>query len=196
MEYVEVIHPERMTDSKVYGIGIVAVAVLVIGVFTLPSEETFISVPPSTPVFFQGSDHQSQIPLTTDPTEMIIHSEDNIQGINIINSTDIMIEQKGDYFIIMAPQAGRDSTGGVKYIDFWFRINDVDLPNSNVKVTLANDADATDVTISQHIISLEIGDKINLIMAVESVGQGLGIYHSHPVGEPGIPSMIFSMYKI
>ncbi len=186
-----------MTDSKVYGIGIVAVAVLVIGVFTLPSEETFISVPPPVRAWIQASDGYDQVPISTDPYEITLSDNDQKSGIiHVANMSDITVEYPGEYFVMMAPQVGRDSTGGAKWVDFWFRVNDVDVPDSGVRAHLVNTADATDVIIMQTLIELNATDHINLMMGVESIGQGLGMHHIDPVGKPDIPSIIFTMYKV
>jgi len=42
----------------------------------------------------------------------------------------------------------------------------------------------------------QAGDVINVMMAVEKTGEGLGIEAIKTEGRPLIPSMIFSMHKI
>ena len=46
------------------------------------------------------------------------------------------------------------------------------------------------------MLPFQAGDIINVMMAVEKTGEGLGIEAIKTPGRPLIPSMIFSMHKI
>ena len=97
--------------------------------------------------------------------------------------------------VIAAPQVGRTSGEGPSSIDFWLRKNDKDIPNSNVRVVLGSN-DHKDVIVNQTMMSFQVGDVINVMMAVEKKGEGLGIEAIKTPGRPLIPSIIFSMHKI
>ena len=122
---------------------------------------------------------------------------DAISGIghSIERPADINIEQSGTYVLIAAPQIGRTSGNGASSIDFWLRKNNKDIPNSNVRAMIGND-DHKDVIVNQTMMPFQSGDVLNVMMAVEKTGEGLGIEAIKTQGRPLIPSIIFSMHKI
>ena len=71
----------------------------------------------------------------------------------------------------------------------------MDIPNSNVRATVENDYHK-DVVVNQTMMPFQAGDVINVMMAVEKAGEGLGIEVMQTKGRPLIPSIIFSMHKI
>lgn len=108
---------------------------------------------------------------------------------------DIKIRQPGMYMIIAAPQAGRISGSTARWINFWLRINDVDLPNSNIQRILV-DSNQKDVIPLNVVTPLNTGDVLNLMMAAETTNEGLGIEKIEPDGEPMIPSIIVTMVQL
>ena len=109
---------------------------------------------------------------------------------------DVRIESAGTYVMIAAPQVGRTiGSGGSSSIDFWFRNNGHDIANSNVRASLGDNGQK-DVIINQTMMPFQAGDVINVMMAVEKAGEGLGIEAIKTQGRPLIPSIIFSMHKI
>lgn len=160
-------------------------------------ESTYIAIPPDAPRYLQISDHTDQIPLTTNATKITfdqLNEQDGI-GFNMTNHEDIIIEDTGEYIIFAQPQYEKTSGGTTEHIDFWLRVNDVDVPSSNIRATIKSNSE-TDVISSAVIMSLDSGDIVNIIMAVESTGKGMGIYHTEPVGEPDIPSIILGMHHL
>ena len=117
----------------------------------------------------------------------IVHTPDLI--------SDIVIQESGTYVVIAAPQVGRTSGEGTSSVDFWFRKNGTDIANSNVRVTLQT-KDDKDVVVNQTMTPFNAGDILNVMMAVEKTGEGLGIEAIKTPGRPLIPSIIFSMHKI
>jgi hypothetical protein len=67
--------------------------------------------------------------------------------------------------------------------------------NSNVRCTITDDKDK-DVIVNQAMMPFNAGDVLNVMMAVEKTGEGLGIEAIKTEGRPLIPSIIFSMHKI
>ena len=53
-----------------------------------------------------------------------------------------------------------------------------------------------DVIANQTMSAFKVGDVLNVMMAVEKTGEGLGIEAIKTEGRPLIPSIIFSMHKI
>jgi len=147
--------------------------------------------------FAQIISTQDQRPDTTEPVPVFMDQNDAISGIghSIERPADINIEQSGTYVVIAAPQMGRTTGNGSSSVDFWLRKNGTDIPNSNVRATISDD-DHKDVIVNQTMMPFQAGDVINVMMAVEKTGEGLGIEAIKTPGRPLIPSIIFSMHKI
>jgi len=138
-----------------------------------------------------------QRPETTEPVPVLMDQNYAISGIEHSNdnAADIRIIESGTYVIIAAPQVGRKSGTENRYIDFWLRRNGTDIPYSNVRCSIKADDDK-DVIVNQTMMPFTSGDVINVMMAVEKTGEGLGIEAIQPQNRPLIPSIIFSMHKI
>ena len=138
-----------------------------------------------------------QRPDTTEAVPVFMDQNDEISGIehSIESPADIRVSESGVYVLIAAPQVGRTSGDGTGHVDFWLRKNGQDIPNSNVRVAIRNNDDK-DVIVNQTMSAFKAGDVINVIMAVDTVGEGLGIEAIKTPGRPLIPSIIFSMHKI
>ena len=138
-----------------------------------------------------------QRPDTTDPVPVFMDQNDAISGIEHSNEhpADIRIVESGTYVVIAAPQVGRTSGNGTSTVDFWLRKNGADMANSNVRCTVTDEKDK-DVIVNQTMTPFKAGDILNVMMAVEKTGEGLGIEAIKTEGRPLIPSIIFSMHKI
>ncbi len=138
-----------------------------------------------------------QRPSGTSPVLITMNQNDAISGIehSAENPGEIRIKEAGVYVIIAAPQVGRTSGTEERYVDIWLRRNGNDIPNSNVRFVVGTSRDK-DVIVNQTMMPFDSGDVINVMMAVETADEGLGIETIHPEGEPTIPSIIFSMHKI
>ena len=138
-----------------------------------------------------------QRPNTTEPVPVFMDQNDAISGILHSNDhpADIVIEETGTYVVIASPQIGRLSGDGASSIDFWFRKNGRDISNSNVRCVLRTNEDK-DVIVNQTMMPFSAGDTLNVMMAVERTGEGLGIEAIKTEGRPLIPSIIFSTHKI
>ena len=114
-----------------------------------------------------------QRPETTEPVPVFMDQNDAIAGIEHSNDhpADINITESGTYVVIAAPQVGRTSGNGPSSVDFWFRKNNVDIPNSNVRCTIRGD-DHKDVIVNQTMMPFKSGDTLNVMMAIEKTGEG------------------------
>jgi len=87
-------------------------------------------------------------------------------------------------------------TSVIDTVGNWRRILDIndDVPNSNIELRIfgANAADVIPLIITKDFIK---GEKLNLMQSVSTTGNGLGLVKTAPVGEPVIPSIIFTMNK-
>ena len=147
--------------------------------------------------FAQIVSTKDQRPDTTDPVFVVMDQNDAISGIEHTPDrlSDIHIQESGVYVIIAAPQVGRTSGDGARYVDFWLRKNNKDIPNSTVRAVIKTKEDKN-VTVNQTMMPFQAGDVINVMMAVEKTGEGLGIEAIKNPNRPLIPSIIFSMHKI
>ena len=138
-----------------------------------------------------------QRPETTDPVPVFMDQNDAIAGIEHSSEhpADIRITESGTYVVIAAPQVGRQSGTAPGAVDFWLRKNNQDIANSTVRAVIRENDDK-DVIVNQTMMPFNAGDVINVMMAVERSGEGLGIEAIRTEGRPLIPSIIFSMHKI
>lgn len=126
------------------------------------------------------------------------NTNDEINGIThstVSETENITVVTSGVYTIIAQPQvhAGAGDSG---YFHMWIRKDTgsgfADVVNTNVELTLAsNDEDVIPLIVT---ISLNAGDVIRVNASVGDTGIELDA--QTPAGEPAIPSIIFSMYRL
>jgi len=147
--------------------------------------------------FAQIISTKDQRPETVEPVPVRMDQNDAISGIEHTNDhpADVQILESGTYVLIAAPQVGRTSGNESRSVDFWLRKNGRDIANSNIRCVLQTDQNK-DVIVNQTMMPFQAGDVINVMMAVEKTGEGLGIEAIKTQGRPLIPSIIFSMHKI
>jgi len=73
------------------------------------------------------------------------------------------------------------------------RVNGKDVDNSNTEQFIA-DASSTTVLVCQGVAELKRGDKIEVVYSGSESGVGLVV--KKPAGEPVVPSIIFSGWRI
>ena len=148
--------------------------------------------------FGQFSSSKTQRPNSTDPVEIeLTDQEDMFGGEHTIDFVqgDIEIKKSGMYFIIAGPQIGKTGGDQARWIDFWLRVNNVDVPNSNVRAVL-KDQCQKDVIVLQVLTRLNKGDTLNIMMSVEASGEGIGIEAIQQPGEPLVPSIILTILQM
>jgi hypothetical protein len=145
---------------------------------------------------------QLSSPVTQDPKDgpllVEMTSNDAISGIDHSDKTktaDITIKTAGVYFCVAAIQVGKDSGDAGDYLDVWIKQNAKDVDNSTCRQVI-HDPKYTTVLVCQGIAECKAGDVFNVAIASSSPGKGIGIKVIKPKGEPVVPSIIFSMYKI
>ncbi len=148
--------------------------------------------------FGQFSSSKSQRPDSTEPVEIVITDQEDMFGgehtIDFVQG-DIEIKKSGMYLIMAAPQIGKTTGDTARWIDFWMRLNNVDIPNSNVRAVV-KDACQKDVIVLQVLTRLNEGDTLNIMMSVENAEEGLGIEAIQPPGEPLVPSVILTILQM
>jgi len=148
--------------------------------------------------FGQFSSSKTQRPDSTDPVEIALTDQEDMFGsehsIDFVQG-DIEIKTSGMYLVIAGPQIGKTGGDQARWIDFWLRVNNVDVPNSNVRAVI-KDQCQKDVIILQVLTRLNEGDTLNIMMSVEGTGEGIGIEAIQPPGEPLVPSIILTMLQM
>ncbi len=103
----------------------------------------------------------------------------------------VILDQTGTYFTIVGVQVG--SRGGTGLVRLWFQTNGKDVDNSNCEQMVPT-PDYTTVMISQGVVEYKKGDKVNAMISGSATG--IGLVYKKPPGEPAVPSVIFSAWKI
>ena len=148
--------------------------------------------------FGQFSSSKTQICNTLKPTEIEFDAQEDVldatQSVDF-DKGDIIIKKSGIYLLIAGPQIAKLRGSRNRWIDFWLRVNNVDLPNSNVRRVLT-DSQEKDVIPINAVCPLNRGDTLNIMMAAETEGEGIGIEALQPDGEPTIPSVILTLVQL
>ena len=148
--------------------------------------------------FGQFSSNLSQTVDASEHIKIDLDSQEELQsGTHSIDfdKGDIKIKQSGMYMILAGPQVCRAKGSIARWIDFWIRINNRDLPNSSVRRAVG-DFKQKDVVPLNAVTALKSGDTINIMMTSEKDDEGIGIEFIEPDGEPGIPSIIVTIVQL
>ena len=132
------------------------------------------------------------------PVEVIFDIQEDVAGgIHSVDfeKGDIMVKQSGMYLIIAAPQVGKSKGTRSRWIDFWVRVNNVDVPYSNVRRVMG-DSQEKDVIPLNMVTPLNRGDTLNIMMSAETENEGIGIEMIEPDGEPSVPSIILTIVQL
>jgi hypothetical protein len=141
--------------------------------------------------YLQASSEEDQIVKQPNKPQMVtMASTDAAKGIKN-NKGMVTLDQTGTYFTIVGVQVG--SRGGTGLVRLWFQTNGKDVDNSNCEQMVPN-ADFTTVMISQGVGEYKKGDKVNAMISGSAAG--IGLVYKKPAGEPAVPSVIFSAWKI
>lgn len=150
-------------------------------------------------IYIQLSDSSDQTFAATGTGYAItFDTNDEINGIihsTVSETANITIVTDGVYSIFAQPQVHADP-GASGYFHMWLRKDTgggfADIDNTNVELTLAsNGEDVIPLIVS---IRLDAGDVIRVNASVAHTGIELDA--QTPAGEPVIPSIIFTMYRI
>jgi len=152
---------------------------------------------PPGPIYAQLSSSMSQL-ASVGGALVKMDSNDALGGLEHDDkgqSPDVTIKADGVYFMVAAIQVGKVSGEGDDYIDVWMKQNGKDVDNSGCRQVI-KDPKFTTVLVCQGIAECKAGDKFNVVISSNSADNGVGIVKIAPKGEPAIPSIIFSIFKI
>src|SRR6516165_4173032 len=141
--------------------------------------------------YIQASSEEDQIVKEPNKPQLVtMKSTDAAKGIKNNNGV-VTLDQTGTYFTIVGVQVG--SRGGTGLVRLWFQTNGKDADNTNCEQTIPN-PEFTTVMISQGVGEYKKGDKVNAMISGSATG--IGLVYKKPAGEPAVPSVIFSAWKI
>jgi hypothetical protein len=140
--------------------------------------------------YIQASSEEDQIAKDTKPQKVTMNSTDAAKGLKNDKGT-ITLNETGTYFTIVGVQVG--SRGGTGLVRLFFKTNGKDADNSNCEQLVAT-PDFTTVMISQGVGEYKKGDKVEAWYSGSA--PGIGLVYKKPAGEPAVPSVIFSAWKI
>jgi hypothetical protein len=171
-------------------------SIVLAAAFSLAMPQAARSAPPGTP-YAQLSSSMNQAASATG-TLVKMDSNDALSGMDHDDKgkgADVTIKEDGVYFMVAAIQVGKEKGDSDDYIDVWMKQNGKDVDNSGCRQAL-KDPKFTTVLVCQGVAECKAGDKFNVVISTNAPDNGVGIIKIAPKGEPAIPSIIFSIYKI
>jgi hypothetical protein len=139
--------------------------------------------------YLQASSTEEQLAGDAKPKVVTMNSTDAAK--NIKNDKGVItVNEAGAFFVMAAAQVGGKTKGLVR---MWMRINGKDVDNSNTE-QLISDPEFTAVLVCQGVAEVKRGDKIEVVFSGSAPGIGLVV--KKPAGEPVVPSVIFSGWRI
>ena len=139
--------------------------------------------------WIQASSTEEQVATDTKPKVVTMNSTDGAKNIKMDKGV-VTVNEKGSYFLMAAAQVGGKTKGLVR---MWMRVNGKDVDNSNTE-QIITDPSFTAVLVCQGVAELKRGDKIEVVYSGSESGVGLVV--KKPAGEPVVPSIIFSGWRI
>jgi hypothetical protein len=139
--------------------------------------------------WIQASSTEEQLATDTKPKVVTMNSTDGAKNIKMDKGV-ITVNESGAFFLIAAAQVGGKGKGLVR---MWMKINGKDVDNSNTE-QLIGDPSFTAVLVCQGVAELKRGDKVTVVFSGSEVGVGLVV--KKPAGEPVVPSIIVSGWRI
>jgi hypothetical protein len=142
--------------------------------------------------YAQLSSSQVQLGGAT-PKVVQLDQDDAVKGIS--NSQGLVtFNEAGAYFVMAAAQVGSADGKGQGTVRLWMRKNGRDVENSNSMHTIV--PAFTAVLVSQGVLEIKAGDTMEMVYSVSTTSGNLGLIASTPEGEPMVPSMIFTAFKV
>ena len=122
---------------------------------------------------FWDTTNQTAASTTVAYTINIGTSDPNNNGVSIVSSNQITVAYAGVYNIQYSIQFENIGTGNKNYnVDVWFRLNGVDIPDSNSTYWIASKNSTVNgelIAAVNYVLSLAAGDYIQLMWAVSDV---------------------------
>jgi hypothetical protein len=122
---------------------------------------------------FWDTTNQTAASTTVAYTINIGTSDPNNNGVSIVSSNQITVAYAGVYNIQYSIQFENIGTGNKNYnVDVWFRLNGVDIPDSNSTYWIASKNSTVNgemIAAVNYVLTLNAGDYIQILWAVSDV---------------------------
>jgi hypothetical protein len=122
---------------------------------------------------FWDTTNQTAASITSAYTINIGTSDPNNNGVSIVSSNRITVANAGVYNIQYSIQFQNIGTGNKNYnVDVWFRLNGVDIPDSNSIYWIASKNSTVNgemIAAVNYVLSLNAGDYIQILWAVSDI---------------------------
>jgi hypothetical protein len=138
-------------------------------------------------------DLNTQTTRANTPTPMRMRETITEKNVSIDEETKMVVEQDGIYNVQFSAQIYRTSGDSTQHVDIWFRVNGVDIDNSNTKVTIQTDHYHNPAW--NFFIPLNSGDYVEIMWATTANTIEL-IYENGSSIHPAIPSVIATINRI
>jgi len=139
--------------------------------------------------YLQASSTEEQLASDTKPKVVTMNSTDASKNIKQEKGV-VRVNESGAFFFVAAAQVGGKAKGLVR---MWMRINGKDVDNSNTEQLIPDPA-FTAVLVCQGVAEMKRGDRIEVVFSGTEAGVGLVV--KKPTGEPVVPSLILSGWRI
>jgi hypothetical protein len=139
--------------------------------------------------YLQASSTEEQLASDAKPKVVTMNSTDASKNIKQEKGV-IRFNETGAFFVMAAAQVGGKGKGSVR---MWMRLNGKDIDNSNTEQFIS-DPTFTAVLVCQGVAEVKRGDRIEVVFS--GTDPGIGLVVKKPAGEPVVPSVIFSGWRI
>jgi hypothetical protein len=114
--------------------------------------------------------------------------------ISVVSGSRVTISNAGIYNLQFSTQLYRSSGGSTVHTYFWFRVNGIDVTNSNTALTTNNNNGYT-VASWNYVDVYNAGDYVELMWMPDGSNVSLQ-YINAPAGLPSIPSVILTLTQV
>lgn len=156
-------------------------------------------------IFGNFSDDTLQEFALNDPTPIQFNTTGDVVGLkhdNVINNSSIEVVNQGIYNISLEPQIGRKAGSNIQSFNIFIQkstdhgLSFDDIPNSNIKVTIANSNEKIVVPLSGGL-KLQAGDIFRLMASVEDDELVLNEFPATLTPKlPATPSVILTVDRL
>ncbi len=152
----------------------------------------FLCTPCRAASYAQISSSETQLGKMA-PQRVTLNSDDALSDVSNAKGV-IAFKEAGTYFLMAAAQVGSNKPEGQGKVRLWMKQNGADVANSNTEQAIT--PGFTAVLVCQGVAEVKAGDTIECAFSVSKEGEGLGLIATKPGGEPAVPSVIFSAFKV
>jgi hypothetical protein len=152
--------------------------------------------PSQIPTRYYGAfyDLTTQTGATNVSQSVQLRNTQHSNGVSIVSGSRVTVDNVGVYNLQFSIQLYRSSGGSVVNTYFWFRINGINVTNSNTAVT-TNANNGYTVASWNYVDVFNAGDYIELMWMADGSNVELS-YIVTPTGLPSIPSVILTLTQV